>query len=149
MKSFESIDLDPNNYDNYNTYHQKVNAHVKDFFDGINDVYTLKMLFWKCHQNLTNNPNLPQDKLTWINIHYEARMSTMFRLGEIKTPEAAQTVVKLRFEPDAGWDGGSALFASTAVVRSGKAAIPYLKEIDHPEARRLIKLINAGATSAL
>src|SRR5208282_1150292 len=121
-----TLELDPAKYSSYEKYCSSVVTQMDGWLKPIDDPQALREIFWKCHALGKGLTETPQDKIQWIEPHSESLYLIMYRLSEIKTPEAAAVLVELYWDPKAGWDGGAGEAASDAVVRCGKAALPFL-----------------------
>lgn len=153
QRNLEKIEVDPAKYPelSYNDYYQEVSASSEKAFAKITRPSTLELVFWRGIEikRTFDEGITDQHTLQWQFPEQDYKASVLGRLSQIKTDEATMTAVKLRFHPDAGWDGGHALIASQFILNCGPAAIPYLRQYDHHEAQRLIKLIESGAKSAM
>jgi hypothetical protein len=163
LAALETLELDPHRYESYERYYSVVCGKMSDWLTRFDDPYALRTLFWTGYAIGHANLNLDnsQDKLQWIEPHFESLNLILYRLAEIRTSDAARVLVALWSDPKAGWDAGSAEAACDAVVKCGKPTLPFLrqKEIElHQKKRgappasiacRLMKLIESGATTGL
>jgi len=146
-----TLELDPDLYGSHQRYYDSVHGRIKSWLNQIAEPERLRTLFCQCHVKWKAQPEAPQEKLSWICPYSMSLNLILYRLAEIKSETAAKTLVAL-FCDGPVVSGGHA--ACDAVVKCGRATLPFLRERRKPDTDDtdiitwLIKRIESGATTA-
>ena len=147
LVALSTLELDPDKH-NQREYYQTVVGKMKSWLEPIQDPNELKMLFYQVYEKWRSQPETSQDRLTWIDPFHESRNLIMYRLGDLKTPEAARIMVEIFCDTTVQWGAHPREMAADAILRCGKPALPFLKqnEKNNSDAATLVKWIESGKT---
>jgi len=150
VAAISAVNIDPEPYGDKQTYRSTLERFVMAKLRRIHSPRDLKTVFYRCLALMRATPEAPQEQLTWMDLNYETLESVMHRLSKIGSDEAAQVMVELYCDKTVGWDAGFSLCGADAIVKCGKAALPYLeRNKDREDIKWLIALIRSGAREAL
>lgn len=126
LKTIERVDVNLDHYPSYSEYHDQVYGKVKAAIQPLSSPLELQALFLECHNRWRTAPELPQERLQWIDPNSQACDALIRRLAELDSDEATKVLVDLYANNVLGWDGEFGLNAAHAISRCGRRAIPYL-----------------------
>lgn len=126
LQTIASVDVNMDHYPSYSEYHEQVYGKIKAVIRPLSSVSELNTLFLECHRRWRTAPELPQEKLQWIDPNSQACDAVLFRLAELDSEDATKVLVDLYANNAFHWDGEFSLRASHAISRCGTRAIPYL-----------------------
>lgn len=126
LQNIASVDINTDHYSSYSEYHDQVDRRIRTAIRSLSSASELKVLFLECHLRWRTAPELPQERLTWIDPNAHACDAVIRRLAELDSEEAAKVLVDLYANKAFHWDGAFGLNAAHAISRYGKRAIPYL-----------------------
>lgn len=148
LHSIGGVDVQLDHYPSYAEYDKSVYGQLKVIVEKVPSATELKMLFVECHRLWKMAPEAPQEHLQWVDSYCESRNAIIYRLGEMKSEEAAKVLVELFADDTFGWDGGFSLDVCNAITRCGKLALPHLAKLDSGERKervqQLMSLIEKG-----
>lgn len=126
LQNIASVDVNMDHYSSYAEYHKQVYGQIKAMIRPLSSSVELKALFLECHHRWRTAPEMPQERLQWINPNSQACYAAIRRLAELDSDEATKVLVDLYANKTLRWDGEFAMNAAHAISRCGKRAIPYL-----------------------
>jgi len=129
LQRIENVDVDLGHYPSYSEYHHRVYRQEDDVVRQISSVSELKTLFLECNQRWKSAPEMPQERLQWVDPHCEAQNAILFRLADINSGEATKVLIDLYADETLGWDGEFSLNAGNAISRCGSKALPHLAKL--------------------
>jgi hypothetical protein len=148
LQRIESVDVNMDHYPSYSQYHDSVYQQVRSIVAQVSSPSELKALFVACAQRWKAAPEKPQERLQWMNPHFEACNAVVFRLAKLDSEEATEVLVGLYSDETFGWDGEFALNAANAISRCGKRAVPHLLNLVSSRRKatiqELVACINKG-----
>ena len=150
LAALSTLELDPDKYE-WKEYHQVVFDRMDSWLESIHDSNELKTLFYQCQAKWKSQPEVPQDRLQWIDPSHESRNLIMYRLAGLKTPEAAKVMVDIYCDKTVGWDAHPSEMAADAIAGRSEFTLPILKEKQKSGAdvAWLIKLLESGTKRIL
>lgn len=150
VASIAKVNLDPDAYFDYQTYHDALWRVVSGRVERVSTVKELKTVFYLCHTLYKKRPETSQDQLKWVCIYHLSLSAVMSRLSDLKTPEAVHLMVELYCDKNVRWDGGFALEGVEAILQCGKLALPCLEaRRDRRNVEEIIGLIKKGVRTTL
>ena len=150
VSALATLELDPNRFASYQEYYRSTETQMASWLRQFDDPEELKAIFYACQAEWLAGLDVPGDDWDRIDPYGESKNLVLYRLAEIRTPEAAEVLVDLYCDPNAQWDAAPGEMACDAVLQCGRRALQFLREKQDPEGdiAHLIQLIEAGVTTA-
>lgn len=150
LAALAKLELNPDKYDR-EKYYQIVIDKMDSWLKPIRQPKDLKELFYQCHAQWRSQLQPPQDRLTWIDPYFETLALIMYRLSDLRTDEAARTMVDLYCDKTIGWDAHFSEMGADAMARCSELTLPVLKERQKSGAdvAWLIRLLESGTKRIL